>query len=226
LGNIFQICKAFRNAEAIGRRHNPEFTILEYYTAGADYRHSLALTEDLFAHLIRVCKEKLLRGTQAAEERLARFLPPFRRLSMAGAFRKYAGLDLETLAPKEDLNSPEAAQWLTSAARAAGLPAADGDTWEEAFNRVFVDCVEPALPKDKPLALLDYPRGVRCLARDIPGTPWSERWELYVDGIETANCFTEETSAEKVSAYFREESALEGKGPCASRDRRGIPRSV
>ena len=210
-GNIFQICKAFRNAESIGRLHNPEFTILEYYTVGADYRDSLALTEALFAQLITVCRENLPRGAHIQAEKLDLLAPPFRRLTMAEAFREYAGLDLLALAPRETQEAPEATKRLTAAARAAGLPAADGDTWEEAFNRVFVDRVEPALPKDKPVVLLDYPRAVRCLARDIPGTPWNERWELYVDGMETANCFTEETSADKVTAYFRREAALKEK---------------
>jgi lysyl-tRNA synthetase class 2 len=126
-------------------------------------------------------------------------------MSVAEAFWEYAGLDLEECAPRDDEDGPRAAQALRARARAAGLPAGEEDAWEEAFQRIFVDRVEPALPRDRPLALLDYPRGVRCLARERPGTPWNERWELYVNGIETANCFTEETDTEKLSAYFCEE---------------------
>ncbi|MCL1817416.1 MAG: hypothetical protein FWG35_00705 [Spirochaetaceae bacterium] len=204
-GNIFQICKAFRNAEALGRLHNPEFTILEYYTVDADCGDSLALTEELFAALIRAFEEKVPTGRR---ERLS---PPFRRLTMAQAFADYAKLDLATLAPRESRDAPQAASLLTAKARELGLPCKDGDTWEEAFNRVFAGVVEPALPRDRPLVLLDYPREVRCLARDIPGTPWNERWELYVDGVETANCFTEETDTEKIAAFFREEAAKKEK---------------
>ena len=91
-GNIFQICKAFRNAESLGRLHNPEFTILEYYTTGAGYMDSLTLTEDLFAYIVNVCLEKIPRLTQSPAETLARLAPPFRRLTMAQAFREYAGL--------------------------------------------------------------------------------------------------------------------------------------
>jgi lysyl-tRNA synthetase class 2 len=211
-GNIFQICKAFRNAESIGSVHNPEFTILEYYTTGADYLDSLALTEELFTCLVQTRREKLAAPPQTGGPQTENLLaPPFRRMTVAQAFREYAGLDLEALAPRDEAESLPAARELTVRARALGLPAREGDAWEEAFNRIFVGRVETALPRDKPLALLDYPRGVRCLARDIPGAPWKERWELYVNGLETANCFTEETSPDKVAAYFREEAALKEK---------------
>jgi lysyl-tRNA synthetase class 2 len=207
LGNIFQICKAFRNAESIGSIHNPEFTILEYYTADANYLDSLTLTEELFTRLARTREEKLTTPPQTGGPRTeAPFAPPFRRMSMAQAFNEYAGLDLAALAPGDAASAPEAAAALTAKARSLGLPSQAGDTWEEAFNRVFAGVVEPALPKNKTLAILDYPREVRCLAKDIPGTPWNERWELYINGIETANCFTEETNPAKVAAYFREET--------------------
>ncbi|MDR1932409.1 MAG: hypothetical protein LBQ57_06240 [Spirochaetales bacterium] len=212
MGNIFQICKAFRNAEALGRLHNPEFTILEYYTVNADCRDSLELTQELFAHLVKVCEEApgVFAGA-ALRERLARLAPPFRRMSMAQAFGQYAGLDLEEFCPREPAAAPEAARRLSARARGLGLPAGEGDAWEEAFNRVFAGVVEPALPRDKPLALTCYPRGVRCLAKDVPGTPWNERWELYACGMEIANCFTEEADAEKIAAYFREEAPLKEK---------------
>ena len=203
-GNIFQICKAFRNAESLGRLHNPEFSILEYYTTGTDYMGALKLTEDLFAGLVKACREKL--PGLIPEDALTRLAPPFCRLTMAQAFKEYAGLDLEGAAPIDSRDSKEAAVQLRARARERGLPFREGDNWEEAFNRIFAGVVEPALPKDKPLALMDYPRGVRCLARDISGTPWNERWELYVNGMEIANCFTEETGAEKTAAFFREET--------------------
>jgi lysyl-tRNA synthetase class 2 len=209
LGNMFQLCKAFRNAESLGGLHNPEFTILEYYTVDADYMDCLAFTEELFSCLLHACAGKPAFGARPAAP--SRAQPPFRRMSMAEAFWEYAGLDLEEFAPRDDEEAPRAAEALSARARAAGLPAGEAGSWEEAFQRIFVGRVEPALPRDRPLALLDYPRGVRCLARDIPGTPWNERWELYVDGIETANCFTEETEPQKLAAYFREQAARKEK---------------
>lgn len=187
MGSIYQITKAFRNAESVGRLHNPEFTILEYYTEGADYRDSINVTEALFSELLSVFKSSVPEP--------GRLGAPFRRMSMAEAFIEYAGFD----------PGPCRADELTEKARSLGIRAEDGDGWEAAFNRIFVHRVEPALPKDRPLVLMDYPREVRCLAKDTAGTPWNERWELYLDGIEAANCFTEETDPAKVEAYFRDE---------------------
>ena len=81
------------------------------------------------------------------------------------------------------------------------------ETWEELYHRIFLTFVEPALPTESPLILYDYPRKVPCLAKDIPDSPWKERWELYIDGIEIANCFSEETDPDKVERFFELEYA-------------------
>jgi len=189
-GDVFQISKAFRNSESIGLLHNPEFTILEWYSTGADYRSSLETTEELFDHLLAADPDARGRGDALR--------PPFRRMTMEEAFREFAGFDLASCIEAEDISEKAAG---------LGMRTDPGDSWEAAFNRVFVDRVEPRLPRDRPLALMDYPARVNCLARRIPGTPWRERWELYVDGVETANCFTEETDPGEVDAYFEDEAA-------------------
>jgi lysyl-tRNA synthetase class 2 len=212
-GNIFQICKAFRNAESIGEQHNPEFTILEYYTVNADYMDSLKLTEDFFEYLCDYPRGGALafpagRGKgRGLEENCKRLRPPFRRMSMEEAFQTYARIDLASFAPRRAEQEPAAAKALTEEARGKGLPSKEGDSWEEAFNRIFAGAVEPLLPEDRPLVLLNYPRGVHCLARDIPESPWNERWELYAGGRETANCFTEESDPRRIAAYFQAEAA-------------------
>ena len=178
--SFFQICKAFRNAESIGPIHNPEFTMLEYYTVKADSLFNISLTEELVAAL-----------ATDSTARAAR--PPFRRLTMAEAFSDLAGFDLDTL------QEPGA---MREAALSKGLLVSLEATWEEAFNVVFLSIVEPALPKDRPLVLDEYPAGIECLAKDIPGKPCKERWELYVEGIEVANCFTEMGDRKAVEAYF------------------------
>jgi len=55
--------------------------------------------------------------------------------------------------------------------------------------------IEPNLPKHKPIVLYNYPKQIVCLAKELKGTPWRERWELYVNGIELANCYSEETDS-------------------------------
>lgn len=188
--SLFQISKSFRNAESIGRLHNPEFTLLEYYTREADYLTSIKVTEQYFQYLIENLPKELLPSD------LSVLTPPFLRLRMDEAFQRFAGFSLGSL-------DREA---LIGRTKSLGLILSDKASWEEAFNQIFVHLVEPNLPKDRPVVLLDYPAEVRCLAKRIPGTPWRERWELYVGGIELANCFTEETDPDEIEAYF----ALEG----------------
>ncbi len=178
--NVFQLCKAFRNAESIGRLHNPEFTMLEYYTIGANSSDNIELTEALFATLV-------------SEDTPKEAKPPFRRMTMTEAFWEMAALDLDTLHDKDAIKE---------ALKQKGLVIPEGSPWEDLFNVLFLSCVEPRLPKDQPLVLDEYPKEIECLARDIPGTQNKERWELYVAGVEVANCYTEMATRENVAAYF------------------------
>ncbi|MBP7495712.1 MAG: hypothetical protein KA771_09470 [Spirochaetales bacterium] len=186
-GSLFQICKAFRNAESIGRNHNPEFTLLEYYTLGADYLSSIEVTEEYFRYILsHIDPEDIYPEVETLS-------PPFQRATMQEVFQEFVGFDL-SVCSREDL---------IEQARSLGMVVPENETWEAVFNRIFVDRVEPRLPRNRPLVLLDYPAEVLCLAKRIPGTPWRERWELYIGGLETANCFSEETNPQEVEEYFR-----------------------
>ena len=183
--SVFQLCKSWRNAESIGRIHNPEFTMLEYYGVGNDATASIKLTEELFT----AC---------AGPETPTQCRPPFRVMTMQEAFVDLAGIDLEALVEDEAL---------AAAVRAKGLPVPAGQSWEDTYNQAFVNWVEPALPQDKPVVLRYYPARVECLAADIPGTPWKDRWELYSGGVELANCYTELADSAAVLANMRKEAA-------------------
>ncbi|MCL2805551.1 MAG: LysR family transcriptional regulator [Treponema sp.] len=174
--NVFQICKCFRNGESEGHLHSSEFTMLEYYTMNADYMASLALTEELIAFL-QEGKKTIL---------------PFEKITIAQAFEKYAGFDL--FAAAKDINAME------TQARRLGLEPLPGMTTQQLYDLIFIHAVEPRLKTDKPVFLLDYPAFVPCLAKrngDIV-----QRWELYWNGIELANCFSEETDPQKVKDFF------------------------
>jgi lysyl-tRNA synthetase class 2 len=178
--SCFQLSKAFRNAESIGPIHNPEFTMLEYYSVGANSAFNIGLTEELFSAL-------------ASDRTPPSAKPPFRRMTMAEAFADLADLDLDAL---QDTAA------MREAALAKALILSPTATWEEAFNVIFLSVVEPALPRDCPLVLDEYPSGIECLAKDIAGKPYKERWELYVGGMEVANCFTEMGERKAVESYF------------------------
>jgi len=182
-GSIFQITKSFRNSEQIGKDHNPEFTMLEWYTIGANYLDSIKTTEDLFSSLI-------------TEDTPTWFKPPFIKKSIEEIFKEYISIDLLQCQTRT-LIKAEAAT--------LGLNIEKTDTWEDIFNRIFLNFIESELPKDKPIVLYNYPKQIMCLAKEIKGTPWRERWELYVNGIELANCYSEETDSSKVKRTLETE---------------------
>ncbi len=181
-GSIYQIGHCFRNSEQIGRHHNPEFSMLEYYSVGMDEQDSIALTEELFAHL-------------DGPEHLK---PPFDRLTVSQAMWQYAQIDL-------DKNQSQGK--LAVEARRLGLSVPDkGESWEDTFNRIFLTLVEPNLPQERPLVLDRYPAQIDCLAKREGN--YRKRWEMYAGGVEIANCYDEETDKQKVEAYYRKAYAI------------------
>ena len=192
--SLYQICKCFRNGESLGRLHSPEFTLLEYYTVDGDYGDALQLTEDLFQFLRRQLPEEAP-GTSALSS-------PFLRIPMEEAFSRWAGFSLFDAAEPGTLERE---------ARRLGLePSPDMDLGD-LYNLIFVHAVEPQLPQDKPIALIDYPAFVPCLAKRHPQGKTVERWELYARGIELANCYSEEGDPKQVEEYFTEEGARKAK---------------
>lgn len=138
LRQIYQIGPCFREGEK-GRRHNPEFTMIEWYRRDADYLDIARDAEELLTVLFPV-------------------RPTFSRLTVREAYRRYAGWD----------------PWL--------------DWNQDRFDFDMATKIEPNLPKT-PVFLMDYPKQAASLAK-VRGDV-AERWELYVNGIELANCFTE-----------------------------------
>jgi len=197
--NIYQICKCFRNGESSGRLHNSEFTMLEYYTMDADYTDSLVLTEELFIYLTAKGK-----GSQKFTLRSKRNDFLFERITVAQAFNRFAGFDLFAAAE-------EGKSAMENEARKLGLDPMPGMTLGELYDLIFIHAVEPCLKAEKPIALLDYPAFVPCLAKQPQNSKTVERWELYFNGIELANCFSEETDPQKVNDFFTGETARKEK---------------
>ncbi len=183
-GSIYQISHCFRNSEQIGPYHNPEFTMLEYYTIEADEQDSIAITEELFHAL-------------ADGETADHLRPPFNRLTVEEATWQLCGVDLEHHQRQSSL---------AAEARRLGLTVPnEPESWEETFNRIFLTFVEPHLPQEKPLVLDRYPAQIECLA--FQEGPWRQRWELYGGGIELANCYNEERRLSKIEQYYSDEYA-------------------
>ena len=185
---LFQLAHCFRNGER-GRAHHPEFTMLEWYRAGAGYRDVMGDCEGLLRAALAAAGRPLF--TWAG--RSADPAQPWQYLSVAEAFQRFCGIDLlatapEPPAPRLDL--------LAAAARPLGIAAHKGDEWEDLFFRIFLERIEPLLGIGTPTILYDYPIAMAALARAKPeDARLAERFELYVCGLELANAFGELTDA-------------------------------
>lgn len=182
-GAIWQLARVFRDGEA-GRRHNPEFSLLEWYRPGFDH-HQLM---DEVEMLVRV-----LLGD-------ARPLPDFQRVSYRELFRRFAGVD------GIDADAPALQAVLRGHGQNEdiGLAPDDLDGWRDL---VMVTLIEPQL--QGAWFVYDYPASQAALARLAPENPAvAERFELYIDGVELANGFHELTDASEQRARFEEENRL------------------
>ncbi len=170
MDRIFQITHVFRREER-GPLHLPEFTLLEWYRTGCDYRALMDDCESLLAATARVVGNEwqvpLPHGGTCS------IIPPFHRISVSSAFETYAG-------------------WVPG-------PAPDPDR----FDMDMVERVEPGLPHDRPVFLMDYPASMASLARLKPDNPEvAERVELYAGGMELANGFSELNDPEEQARRF------------------------
>ena len=175
-GAIFQLCKAFRNDES-GRRHNPEFTMLEWYRPGFDHHDLMDEMDDLLQRVL---------GCEPAE-----------RLTFGTAFELHVGIDPH----RADLGA------LAGAAERCGIDLADADLQRDDWLHLLLSHgVEPHLGVGRPTFLYDYPASQAALARIRPGDPpVAERFEVYVDGVELANGFHELTDAAEQRRRFEQD---------------------
>ncbi len=192
---IFQLCNCFRKGER-GRLHLEEFTMLEWYRTDASYEDLMVDCEALLGSLLddleviapcAVFNEHLRVGDgqgwpnaagarDGGSGRIISLQPPWDRLSVHEAFTRYSPVTIEQ--------------------------AMAADT----FDAILVEYVEPNLGKDRPLFLYDYPVELGSLARSRAGNPQlAERFELYINGIELANGFSELTDSQEQRQRFERE---------------------
>lgn len=184
---IFTFAAAYRNRER-GALHAPEFTLVEWYRAGAPYE---ALWEDCAA-MLRIAAETAGRSRWSWRGRDADVAGNCDPVTVADAFREHAGIDLLATCPGGVTDRAA----LAAAAHAQGIRTAPDDTWSDLFSRVLVERIEPRLGSPRPTLLCAYPAPEAALARTVPGAPAvAERFELYVAGVELANGFGELTDA-------------------------------
>ena len=179
-GSIYQVCKVFRDGES-GRRHNPEFTLLEWYRVGFDQHRLMAETGELVTQLLAPALK----------------LDPPERLTYREAFLRYAEIDPHTATVSD----------YAAMANTHGISAPpdmlrhnDVAVWRDLL---LTHVVEPKLGQGRLTFIYDYPASQAALARIQPGyPPLAARFELYLNGIELANGFHELADADEQRARF------------------------
>jgi len=194
---VYEFAKDFRN-EGIDRSHNPEFTMLEYYQAYADYEVMMEVTQDLIVHAVRA----LHGGTVIPHAGgTVDFAPPWRRLRYKVAAAEALGVP----------SLPEGEAELRAVAARAGVRVDPALSWGRVLDEVISELVQPKL--DRPTFLIDYPRDVSPLAKARRGDPTVvERFELIVAGMEVANSFSEQNDPLEQRRAFESQMEQRARG--------------
>ncbi|OFY98839.1 MAG: EF-P lysine aminoacylase GenX [Bdellovibrionales bacterium GWB1_52_6] len=194
LERIFQLSPAFRD-EPPSRTHHPEFTMLEWYRAYAGYEEIMRDTEELLAF---TAKEVLgsASGEIQFEGKTISVKPPWPRLRVRDLFLQHTGIDL-TRAHNLAL--------LIDEAQRLNIKVNPGENWDDVYFKIWLNLIEPRLPADQAVFVVDYPvsqAALAVLAKHADGTSWARRFEVYVGGIELCNAFEELTDPVEQRARF------------------------
>jgi len=202
VGNCFQICKAFRNGEVGSTRHNPEFTILEWYRVNADYTAVMKDCEELLLFMLRYIddrrtkQDRIALGEPESQATVLKFQGKefdlssgWERISVVESFAKYAQIDEVTLLSDEGLKE---------AGRKKGYQVTAQTSHQEIFDQIFMNEIEHQLGSTRPTIIYEYLASQAALARKKPADPrFAERFEFYISGLELGNAFSELTEWEE-----------------------------
>jgi lysyl-tRNA synthetase class 2 len=191
LERVYEVGKDFRN-EGMSTKHQPEFTMLEWYEAYADYQDVAAELEQMVA---AVAAEVGYAGDLKLD-------PPWRRVTLRDAIAEQTGLDVLELRDRDGL---------VAAAREKGIELDPDETWPRLVDALLSKRVEPEL-RD-PTFILDYPVELSPFAkahRSEPGLV--ERWECFAAGIEFSNAFTELNDPDEQRARFEDQRRQTAEG--------------
>ena len=194
---VYEINRNFRN-EGISTRHNPEFTMLEFYEAYSDYRALMTLTEELLGAVADAVLEGRECNFDGAEIALR---PPFARVTLRAAVCAEAGQRLGRGVSEEELRDPGRCAGLASE---LGVEVAPGAGAGRITFELFETLCEQALVQ--PTFVHDFPTEVSPLSKQRADDPETvERFELYIAGMEIANAFSELNDPHEQRRRFEEQ---------------------
>ncbi len=201
---VFEINRNFRN-EGISVRHNPEFTMLEFYQAYATYEDLMAFTEDMISSLVKTLFGNY-RITFSGQE--IDFAPPWRRMTMEEALRDLGGFDLTQMDDQRKL---------ASYAKELEIEGAEKETKGKLITKIFEELCEKQLIQ--PTFITHYPVEVSPLAKRNKENPdITERFEMYISGMEIANGFNELNDPVDQKARFEEQIKEKEEGAMMDED--------
>jgi lysyl-tRNA synthetase, class II len=205
LERVYEIGRVFRN-EGLSKKHNPEFTMLEFYQAYATFEDLMDLTERMLCSLAQAVTGglKLRLG-----EREIDLTPPWPRISMVESIYQIGGVERAL-----DLNSLAGAQ---AAAQKHGVDLPERDEWGRCLDSLWEALVEPKLVN--PVFITHHPFSISPLARKNSDDPKiTDRFELIIGGMEVANAFSELNDAEDQRERFEQQARRKAKGDAEAPD--------
>jgi lysyl-tRNA synthetase class 2 len=195
IDKVYELGKDFRN-EGISHKHNPEFTMLEWYEAYADYN---VVAEELEGLVSSVAQEVLGTTKIEREGETIDLAPPWRRVTLREAIKERAGIDVMEHPSREQL------------AEAMGAEADPEEGWGKLVDGLLSKEVEPTLIQ--PTFVVDYPVELSPFAkRHRSEDGLVERWEAFVGGIEISNAFTELNDPDEQRRRFEEQAKEQARG--------------
>ena len=203
--DVFEIKKCFRNGER-GALHEPEFYMAEWYRA---FWPLDSLMDEAFALLKSLIREKPFKIK----------LGPLKVFSLQELFQSLLRFPLRPETKKEelaDLAKKRGAVFSAGPDYPSDYSLSDY-SWEDLFHLLFLRCIEPKLPRDRPVIVKDYPPRLRAFAKINP-RGWADRFELYWQGFELANAFYEVTDRAEQESLFQEHLAARGDSVPADRE--------
>ena len=198
---IFALGKVFRDYESFGGTHNPEFTMLEWYRAGAYFYKIMDDVERLLAHVTDSLLRLELPGWSLPRETAN--WKPFKRVRMRELWQEQAGVNLDEYLEREAM---------LALCRSRGYAPGVEERYEDLFYRIFLNEIEPKLKDMGGVIVHHYPAQMAALSRLSPTDPrYAERFEVYINGLELANAFSELTDSKEQLKRLQEERALRQK---------------
>jgi len=197
---IFSVCKCYRDYESFGGTHEPEFTMIEWYRAGEDFFALMKDVESMFGFIL----QKLSSNFQFSIfnfQSISNF--QFKKFSMSELWQQFAGIDLDNYLETEKM---------FELCVEKKYNAKEDESYEDLFYRIFLNEIEPKLKDMGGVIVHHYPAQMAALSRLSPtDSRYAERFEVYVNGLELANAFSELTDADEQLKRLQEERALRQK---------------